>query len=171
MKKLFYFTAFLCLLFAMTRPAHAQVDPVIVEVKRHEAHPALRGFSELALGTLFGTAAAGIPIITGVFVNPFKLRGPLIAAALLYPAGVASGVVLGGHVTQSYSNYWAPFVGAYAGAVVADLTAYFLAEDYPYLSAALVLALPVITSVVAAEVSHARRKHDAYYPLMISFPF
>ncbi len=84
---------------------------------------------------------------------------------------MASGVILGGYVTQSYSNYWAPFVGAYAGALVADVTALFLSDDYPTLSAILVITLPVITSVVAAEVSHAHAKHDAYYPFLLTVPF
>lgn len=155
----------------MPRLSYAQDDPIMIEVKRNEAHPVLRGFSEIALGTVFGTVAAGIPIITGVFVNPRKFEGPLIAAAILYPAGVASGVILGGHVTQSYSNYWAPFVGAYAGAVVADVTALFISDDYPIFSAILVITLPVVTSVIASEVSHANRKHDAYYPFLLSIPF
>ena len=174
MNKYIYIITSLLLLFAIqTAPksVYAQDDPIMIEVRRDEAHPVLRGFSELAFGTVLGTAVAGVPIISGVFFNPFKLEGPLIAAAFLNPAGVASGVILGGYLTQSYSNYWAPFVGAYAGAIVADITAFFLSDDYPIMSAILVIALPIVTSVIAAEASHAHEKHDAYYPFLLTIPF
>ncbi|MBS7381967.1 MAG: hypothetical protein KIG72_11970, partial [Bradymonadales bacterium] len=95
----------------------------------------------------------------------------------VYPAGVAAGAILGGYLTDSKSHYWEPFVGAYAGALIADLTAYFLQKDYPVFSALLVIILPIITTTIAIETSHERRKsadkssNRAYMPLSLQFTF
>ncbi len=146
--------------------------------------------AQAGFGTLFGAVAASIPLATGVGIQihdivtyrnpahrPYVMEGSLIAAALLYPAGVASGVILGGYLTDSQSHYWEPFVGAYIGAALADMTAYFLQEDWPILSAVLVIVLPVVTATIAAEASHERRKSAenskkrAFMPLNIHFSF
>lgn len=153
-------------------PKEVVAEPIITSgITKDPAHPCLRGFAELGFGALFGTIAGGTPFLIGVFKDPYHLTVPFTLAGLLYPAGVASGMIMGGYLTDSYSNYWAPFVGAYAGALVADVTAYFLADEYPVLSAMLVLLLPIATSMVATEISHTHHKHDEYYPLMITFPF
>ncbi len=171
-KLLIIFSLFLATLTAPFAVHEAQAEPTITSgVVEDPSSPYLRGFSEIAFGALFGAAAAGAPILTGVFTDPFHLAAPLSIAAVLYPAGVASGMILGGYLTDSYSNYWAPFVGAYAGAIVADVTAYFLVDKYPTFSAFLVMILPIITSAVATEVSHTRNKKEAYYPVLLTFPF
>ena len=82
------------------------------------AHWGLRGFAEIGMGTLFGTVAGGTALVTGVLVSPENIKTTLIVSAFLYPAGVASGAILGGYLTDSKSTYWEPFVGAYAGALI-----------------------------------------------------
>lgn len=125
-----------------------------------DAHYALRGFSEFGMGTLIGTAVGGTAFLTSLFLKPWDLRPAFISGAILYPAGIAAGAILGGYLTDSKSGYWEPFVGAFAGALIADLTAYFLSEDYPIMSAILVLVLPIVTTLVAMEYSHVRHAQD-----------
>lgn len=129
--------------------------------------------AEAGFGILFGTIAGSVPLITGLGISytdfqknpffpkerPYLMESTLIASAILYPAGVACGNILGGYMTDSRSGYWEPFVGAYVGAVIADVTAYFLQEDAPIFSAILVLLLPVITSTIAMETAHSIKKH------------
>ena len=156
----------LCIGFCLV-PLHAwaQDNPdysTTTEVKKdNTAHWAFRGFAEIGMGTLFGTVAGGTSLITGVLVNPQNLKPTLIASAILYPAGVASGAILGGYLTDSKSTYWEPFVGAYAGALVADITAYFLSDEYPTLSAVLVIVMPILSTLMVMECSHAREKPKA----------
>lgn len=150
----------LCLvlgLFFVTTPMlTAQVPPDTIEVikVKKPVHAALRVTSEVGFATLFGTLAASPALISGVAIEPWNLKPYMISAAILYPAGVACGSILGGYITDSKSNYWAPFVGAYVGAAFADVTAYFLSNDYPVFSALLVLILPIVTSTIASEYSH-----------------
>ncbi|MBO4349712.1 MAG: hypothetical protein J6A01_02045 [Proteobacteria bacterium] len=160
--------------------AYAQESPDVVQnqKKNDTAHPALRMFSEFGMGTLFGTAVGGTALLTSLLVKPTDLRPAIISAAILYPAGIASGAILGGWLTDTKSGYWEPFVGAYAGALIADLTAYFLADDYPICSAILVLVTPIITTLVAMETSHYWKKDkksdktsQTVMPLMVSFGF
>jgi len=152
-------------------PAEAQAEPTITSgVTDDPAHPCLRGFAEIGFGTLFGTIAGGVPFISTLFAK-HDVPLALGLGAALYPAGVASGMIMGGYLTDSYSNYWAPFVGAYAGAIFADVTAYFIAEDYPNFAALFVLIFPIVTATIATEVSHTRNKREAYYPVLLSFPF
>ena len=158
-------------LLAIANPAMAQDSPDFVPVvkKDDSAHWALRGFAEIGMGTLFGTVAGGSALVTGVLVNPAELKPTLIAAAILYPAGIAGGAILGGYLTDSKSTYWEPFVGAYAGALVADITAYFLSDEYPTFSAVLVIALPILSTLMAMECSHAREKR--VMPVSFGFTF
>lgn len=181
----FVFT-FVC---GLMTPSHAvaQVPPdVTTEKINPDAHPALRGFSEFAMGALIGTATGGTAFITSLYLKPWDLRPAFISGAILYPIGIASGAILGGYLTDSKSGYWEPFVGAFAGALIADVTAYFLSDDYPVMSAILVLVLPIVTTLVAMECSHARharnekralhqavtrRSRDAFVPFSIGFGF
>ena len=123
------------------------------------AHWALRGFAEIGMGALFGAAVGGGALVSGVLIDRRSIKTTLIVSAALYPAGVAGGAILGGYLTDSKSTYWEPFVGAYAGALVADLTAYYLANDYPTLSAVLVITLPILSTLMVMEFSHLREKH------------
>lgn len=158
----------LALLFGMSvclpQEAFAQTSPDSGDVQSQKqnsaAHPALRGFSEAGMGILFGTLAGGAALLTSLYVNQTDIRPAMISAGILYPAGIAAGAILGGYLTDSQSGYWEPFVGAFVGAAVADVTAYFLAEDWPILSAILVIALPVVTTLLAMETSHAFRSHE-----------
>lgn len=145
----------------MPKQAYAQVPPdVTMEKLNPDAHPALRGFAEFGMGTLIGTAAGGTAFLTSLFLKPWDLRPALISGAILYPLGIASGAILGGYLTDSKSGYWEPFVGAFTGAIIADITAYFLSEDYPIMSAVLVLVLPIVTTLVAMEYSHERHAQN-----------
>ena len=145
------------------------------------AHWATRGVAEIGMGTLFGAAIGGGAFLTGILIDPTNLRSikaTIAVSGIVYPAAVASGAILGGYLTDSRSTYWEPFVGAYAGALIADLTAYFLSDDYPVFTALLVLILPVITTTIAMEGSHSRRSHGgkritsmAYMPLTYGFSF
>lgn len=159
---------FLAIFAAIPAESYAQESPdtgdVQAEKKKSAAHPALRGFSEAGMGILFGTLAGGTAFITSLYVKKTDIRPALISGAILYPIGIASGAILGGYLTDSQSGYWEPFVGAFVGAGIADLTAYFLSEDWPIFSALLVLLLPVVTTVLAMEVSHARRSRDVRFP-------
>ena len=148
-------------LFFCPFTAYAQDNPDYVKSPVSEdnsAHWALRGFSEIGMGLLFGTAAGGGALITGALIDPGNIEYTLLASALIYPAGVASGAILGGYLTDSKSTYWEPFVGAYAGALIADITAYYISDDYPFLSSALVMLLPIFTTLMVMECSHAREK-------------
>ena len=160
--------------------AYAQESPDVVQnqKKKDTAHPALRMFSEFGMGTLIGTAVGGTALLAGVLAKPTDLRPALISAAILYPAGIASGAILGGWLTDTRAGYWQPFVGAYAGALVADLTAYFLSDDYPIFCAILVLVTPIVTTLVAMETSHywknaerSDKTSQTVMPLMVSFGF
>lgn len=158
--------------------AFAQDSPDVAAKKDDTAHPALRMFSEFGMGTLMGSVVGGTALLTGIFVNPMDYKPALISAAILYPAGIASGAILGGYLTDSKSGYWQPFVGAYAGALIADLTAYFLSDDYPVFCAILVIATPIITTLAAMEASHYWKKapksdktSQTVMPLMVSFGF
>lgn len=154
---------FLAIFWAVPRECFAQESPDTGDVqaqKQKTAHPALRGFAEAGMGILFGTLAGGSGLITGLYLNRTDIRPTLIAAGVLYPVGIASGAILGGYLTDSRSSYWEPFVGAFVGAGIADLTAYFLADDWPVFSALLVLILPVVTTVLAMETSHAWRVRE-----------
>lgn len=182
--RILYFIAIvlgLCFAGIYTAPdAYAQESPDVIQTqkKKETAHPALRMFSEFGMGTLFGTAVGGTALLTSLLVNPKDLRPAIISAAILYPAGIASGAILGGWLTDTKSGYWQPFVGAYAGALIADLTAYFLADDYPICSAILVLVTPIVTTLVAMETSHywkndkkSDKTSQNVMPLMVSFGF
>ena len=140
------------------------VDVGNPQKKSSEAHPALRGFAEVGMGALFGTIAGGTSFVTGVYLaakhRSTDLTATFVTSAVLYPLGVASGAILGGYLTDSRSGYWQPFVGAFSGALIADVTAYFLADDYPVLSALLVVLLPIITTTIAMETSHAWKKRS-----------
>ncbi len=146
---------------------------------KQPAHWAARGAAEIGMGTLFGAAAGGSVFITGLFLNPNNYIPTIAISGIVYPAAVASGAILGGYLTDSRSTYWEPFVGAYAGAIVADITSYFLVDDYPVFSALFVLILPIVTTTVVMEASHARRSHSdkrrttatAVMPLSYSFSF
>lgn len=182
--------------FGALSDAHAQnADWTMPEFSRQKystpASDALRGTAEAGFGILFGTLAGSIPLMTGLgieihdlfqyrnpFYRPFIQEGTMIATAIAYPLGVASGVILGGYLTDSQSHYWEPFVGAFSGALIADVTAYFLQEDYPIFSALLVILLPVVTTVIAVETSHAFRKQEkkearerAFMPIQMQFSF
>lgn len=177
----------LCAVVFWTLPvqsAFAQESPDVgsVEKKDDAAHPALRGFAEFGMGALFGTLTGGTSLITGIILKPSDLRPALISSAILYPVGIGCGAILGGYLTDTKSGYWEPFVGAFAGALVADVTAYFLSEDYPIFSAVLVIAFPLITTLIAMETSHAwhdrdesrvagRKMDRAYMPFSIGFGF
>ena len=119
------------------------------------------------MGVLFGTLVGGTSLITGLVLskNEKDFNTVLIVSGLLYPAGLASGAILGGYLTDSRSGYWEPFVGAYAGALVADVAAYFLMDDYPILSAILVLVLPIVTTLVAMETSHAWKDYSGQHSI------
>ena len=132
------------LVFLPASTAHAK-DP---------AHPVLRGFAEFGMGAVTGTVVSGTTLITGLLLNPGNWYPTLITSAILYPGSIESGAILGGLLTDSKSGYWQPFFGAYAGALIADITAYFLVDDYPIFSALLVLITPIVTTVVAMETSH-----------------
>ncbi|MCL2326728.1 MAG: hypothetical protein FWC40_09575 [Proteobacteria bacterium] len=163
------FLAWFCLgqaSFAHAQPAEGDAP----SARKDVANPAVRMTAEVGFSLLFGTAAGGAGLITGLVVHRESPVPGLVAGALLYPAGVASGVILGGYLTDSKSSYWAPFVGAYAGAAIADLTAYFLADDYPVFSAVLVLALPVVMSMLATETSHYRRNRASGGTARVSMP-
>ncbi|MBQ9818432.1 MAG: hypothetical protein IJM59_13345 [Proteobacteria bacterium] len=143
--------------------AWAQESPDVgapASKSKSSVSPALRGFSEFGMGVLFGTLSGGSALITGILVNPMDIRPALISAAILYPAGIGCGAILGGYLTDTKSSYWEPFVGAFSGALIADVTAYFLAEDYPIFSAILVIALPLVTTLIAMETSHAWRDRE-----------
>ena len=158
---------FLAIFVVVPTESYAQESPDTGDVqaeKRKTAHPALRGFAETGMGILFGTVAGGAAFITSLYVNKTDVRPAFISGAILYPIGIASGAILGGYLTDTQSSYWEPFVGAFVGAGIADLTAYFLADDWPIFSALLVLVLPVVTTVLAMEVSHARRSRDVRFP-------
>ena len=144
------------------------------------AHWAARGAAEIGMGALCGAAIGGGVFLTGILVdptNPRSIKATLAVSGIVYPAAVASGAILGGYLTDSRSSYWEPFVGAYAGALIADLTAYFLSDDYPVFTALLVMVLPIITTTIAMESSHARRSHSdkrvttSYMPLTYGFSF
>lgn len=186
---------FSALSFITLSPTHGHAqDRIPAEVTRQKfstpASDPLRVTSVVGFGTLFGTIAGSIPLLSGMGIqvhdivkyrdpnrHPFLIEGTLIASALVYPAGVAAGAILGGYLTDSQSGYWEPFVGAYAGALIADITAYFLQEDYPIFSAVLVILLPIITTTIAAETSHHWRKTSqksddrAFMPLNLQFSF
>ena len=153
---------FLCFAMFASIEASAQESPDVgsVEKKDNPAHPALRGFAEFGMGTLFGTLTGGTGLITGLVLKPTDLRPALISAAILYPIGIGCGAILGGYLTDTKSSYWEPFVGAFSGALVADVTAYFLSDDYPIFSALLVLILPLVTTLIAMETSHAWRERE-----------
>ena len=126
-----------------------------------DASAATRISGEAGMGILFGAVAGGVglvtPLIVGLSSGPPTDRyvgTALITGGILYPIGIASGAILGGYLTDTKCGYWEPFVGAFAGAAIADVTAFFLAEDYPTFSAILVIALPIITTMVAMETSH-----------------
>ncbi len=182
-KILSFIVIVLGLCFAGFYPAtyvHAQESPDVAQnqKKGNTAHPALRMFSEFGMGTLFGTAVGGAALLTGIFAKPTDLRPALISSAILYPAGIASGAILGGWLTDTKAGYWQPFVGAYAGALVADLTAYFLSDDYPVFCAILVLVTPIVTTLVVMEASHywknvkkPDKTSQTVMPLMVSFGF
>ena len=187
------FASFFALSMALPSQSYAQdsIPPEIGRQKRSDpASAPLRMTAEVGLGTLFETIAGSIPLMSGMGIQihdlvkyrdpnrrPFIVEGTLIATAIVYPAGVAAGAILGGYLTDSKSHYWEPFVGAYAGALIADLTAYFLQKDYPVFSALLVIILPIITTTIAIETSHERRKsadkssNRAYMPLSLQFTF
>lgn len=189
------FIASVCALTTCATQACAQnPDWIYPEITRQKissvASDPLRITAQAGFATLFGTIAGSIPLATGVGIQihdvltyrtanyrPFVMEGSLIAAAILYPAGVASGVILGGYLTDSRSHYWEPFVGAYIGALLADMTACFLQEDWPIFSAILVIVLPIVTSTVAAEASHERRRsakstnERVIMPLNLKFSF
>jgi hypothetical protein len=156
------------------------ICPVSSQAKDKEpAHWAARGAAEIGLGAVLGAAGGGSIFITGLLLNPNNYKTTLVISGIVYPAAVASGAILGGYITDSRSTYWEPFVGAYAGAIVADITSYFLSDDYPVFTALLVLILPIVTTTVAMEASHARRSHSSkrpaaattYMPLSYSFSF
>ena len=163
------------------------ICPVTSHAKdKDPAHWAARGAAEIGMGTLFGAVAGGTVFLTGVLINkhrfavsPSNIKTTLVMSGIVYPAAIASGAILGGYLTDSRSTYWEPFVGAFAGALVADVTAYYLVDDYPIFTALLVLILPIVTTTVVMEASHARHKHDrsnnslatAYTPLTYSFSF
>ena len=169
---------------ALPSQSYAQdsIPPESGRQKRSDpASAPLRMTAEVGLGTLFGTIAGSIPLMSGMGIQihdlvkyrdpnrrPFIVEGTLIATAIVYPAGVAAGAILGGYLTDSKSHYWEPFV---------DLTAYFLQKDYPVFSALLVIILPIITTTIAIETSHERRKsadkssNRAYMPLSLQFTF
>lgn len=172
MKKVTLLLAAILSAFAfLAVPDQAQAEPTITSgIVEDPSNSYLRGFSEIGFGALFGTIAGGVPFITTLFAK-HDVPLALGLGAALYPAGVASGMIMGGYLTDSYSNYWAPFVGAYAGALVADVTAYFLADEYPTFSAIFVLVFPIITATIATEVSHTNNKREAYYPILLTFPF
>ncbi len=153
---------FLCFAMLTGIEAMAQESPDVgsVETKKDAAHPALRGFAEFGMGTLFGTLTGGTGLITGLVLKPTDLRPALISAAILYPIGIGCGAILGGYLTDTKSSYWEPFVGAFSGALIADITAYYLSDDYPIFTAILVLILPLVTTVIAMETSHAWREHE-----------
>lgn len=182
-------SALLIASFGVVHPnaLYAQQSPDVVadvvQKKDDTAHPALRGFAEAGMGLLFGTIAGGTSLITSLVLSPRDLKPALISSALLYPAGLAAGAILGGYLTDTQSGYWEPFVGAFVGAAIADVSAYFLAEDYPIFSAILVIALPLVTTIIAMETSHAWNDHEspskenpmqapkAYMPFSLGFGF
>ena len=153
--------------------------PGMAAARDKSSHWAVRGVAEVGMGTLFGAAVGGGALVTGAFIDPKSLKTTMAVSAALYPAAVASGAILGGHLTKSKSNYWAPFVGAYAGAAVADVTAYFLSDEYPTLSAVLVIVLPIVSTVVAMECSHyfdkspgkGKKTETVVMPLSYGFAF
>lgn len=153
---------FLCFSLFTSIEANAQDSPDVGSTAKSDdaAHPALRGFAEFGMGTLFGTLTGGTGLLTGLFVKPTDLRPAMISAAILYPIGIGCGAILGGYLTDTKSSYWEPFVGAFSGALIADITAYYLSKDYPILSAVLVLILPLVTTVIAMETSHAWHEHE-----------
>lgn len=159
------FCCAMCMLFHTTE-ACAQQSPDVGAVTKNDdaAHPALRGFAEFGMGTLFGTLTGGTALITSLILKPTDIRPAFISSAILYPIGIASGAILGGYLTDSKSSYWEPFVGAFSGALIADITAYFLSEDAPVLSAILVIALPIVTTLIAMETSHAWRDRNQSHP-------
>lgn len=166
------------------KEAVAQTSPDVASIsnkKDEAAHPALRIFSEFGMGTLFGTLAGGTSLVTQLIFRPDDIKTAFITSAILYPTGIACGTILGGYLTDSKSGYWEPFVGAFSGALIADITAYFLMEDYPVVSALLVLLTPIITSIVAMETSHYWKEakkpsrsgstSQTVVPLSLSFAF
>ncbi len=167
----------------MSENAYAQESPDVgsVEKKDDAAHPALRGFAELGMGALFGTISGGTALITSLVLKPTDIRPALISSAILYPIGIGCGAILGGYLTDTKSGYWEPFVGAFTGALVADVTAYFLSEDYPIFSGILVIVLPLVTTLIAMETSHAWHDREdshkresldkAVMPLSFGFAF
>lgn len=181
MKHRYFIHALFCLLVAvlpgLATPQTAFATPPEITSGSH-VNAGLRGFAEAGMGTVFGAVAGGGALFTGLLVSAKRhktdLTGTFAAAAILYPAGVASGAILGGYLGGSRSGYWEPFVGAFTGAAIADITAYFLSEDYPVLCAVLVIVLPIVTTTIAMETSHAwhkPRKTTPATPLMLHFSF
>ena len=77
-------------LFLCPFTAYAQDNPDYVTPAVNEdnsAHWALRGFSEIGMGLLFGTAAGGGALITGALIDPKNIKYTLLASAIIYPRG------------------------------------------------------------------------------------